>query len=243
MSLETRRHPANWTDIMERMEMMIGQGIYSVSEASAMLSVSHGRIRRWMRGYDYRSTSGNRSLPPVVPGNRFVFDGALQLTFLDLIEIRLINRFLEFGLKWSEIRRASRNGAELLSTTHPFASFKFRTDGRRIFADVGGRTKNGQLVEIANRQTVFRGIVEPTLRDVVFEDGLASSWWPLGRRHRVVVDPKRAFGKPIGATSGVPIVVLANYAERFGRSAAVAWYEVDAAEVRDAVVLHNQWAA
>ncbi|MGH7131067.1 MAG: hypothetical protein ACREJO_03885 [Phycisphaerales bacterium] len=185
-------------------------------------------------------------MPPVIPGNERDVDGHLQLSFLDLIEIRLIEQFLEFGVGWRELRRTAKVGAEILGTSQPFARFEFRTDGRAIFAKVAEETGDKLLVQLSQRQSVFPEVIEPALRDVQFENGnsgIAARWWPLGQARRVVIDPTRSFGKPVGAESGVPAVLLARYARAHGTKAAAEWFEVDSREVRDSVTFVRRFAA
>jgi uncharacterized protein (DUF433 family) len=172
-----------------------------------------------------------------------VVDGHLQLAFLDLIEIRVIDGFLGFGVGWKELRHAASEGAMLLRTSHPFASFRFKTDGHRIFADIDIEPKDRRLIQLRGRQHVFREVVGPLLKGVEFDGRQAIRWWPIGEKRRVVIDPQRAFGKPIGASSGVPVTVLATYAARHGVHEAASWYDVDPTEVRDAITFTRRAAA
>lgn len=225
------------------MGSMAGLGVYDVSEASRLTGVTVRRIRRWFRGYHYRGNEGTRHLPPVIRGCGVVVDGQLQLSFLDLIEVRVINKFLEFGVGWKELRRAALVGAELLQSSHPFATFRFRTDGRSIFASVNEESGDHGLIELSSHQNVFRQIIEPALHGVDFEGQFAVRWWLLGERRRIVIDPSRAFGRPIASKSGVPAQVLASYAERFGTPAARDWFEVDTSDVKDSIIFAKRFAA
>jgi uncharacterized protein (DUF433 family) len=219
-----------------------GQGVYSVQEASRLTRVAPRRVRRWFEGYEFPSSAGARRMPPVVVGDSRSVEGHLQLSFLDLIEIRLIAQFLEFGVGWKEMRRAAQVGRELLATEHPFASCKFKTDGRSVFADIGGPT-DSKLIQLRDRQQVFRKVIEPALLGVEFDASKAARWWPLGERASIVIDPARCFGRAVGARSGVPAEILAGYAERFGVADASSWYAASASEVRDAVKFAKRFAA
>lgn len=225
------------------MLVTVGQGVYGVTEASSLTGVSSPRIRRWFRGYEEGLMDSPRRIPPVLRGDSREIDGHLQLSFLDLIEIRLIDRFLGYGVPWRELRRAAAVGTELLSSAHPFTSLKFKTDGRRMFADVAVSATDSGLIQLRDQQRVFRSVIEPVLVDVEFDATQAVRWWPLGERRNVVIDPRRAFGRPIVAKSGVPVQVLAAHAEVHGTAETSDWYCVGVSEVRDAVRFSKKFAA
>ncbi len=58
-----------------------------------------------------------------------------------------------------------------------------------------------------NDQAEFARIVEPFRKKLEFS-GSDITWWPLGKERHIVVDPKRNFGQPSAARSGVPTGVL-----------------------------------
>lgn len=101
------------------------------------------------------------------------------------------------------------------------------------------------MVDLQRRQHVFRTIVAPSLKDLEFDADAVARWYPLGlNRRSLVIDPRRAFGKPIAAESGIPAEVLADAVAVEGsvESAARA-YEVPVATVRDAVAFQGKLAA
>jgi uncharacterized protein (DUF433 family) len=68
-------------------------------------------------------------------------------------------------------------------------------------------------------------------------------WWPLGRDHRVVLDPERSFGRPIITPESVPTAILARAFQAEGSIDSVArWYEVDPRSVLDAVEFEKKLA-
>ena len=69
-------------------------GIYSLRDAARLTGVSSGRIRRWLRGYHYRSREKFYSSPPLWQGQWAPIERSLALGFLDLIEIRFVDAFL-----------------------------------------------------------------------------------------------------------------------------------------------------
>jgi uncharacterized protein (DUF433 family) len=66
----------------------------------------------------------------------------------------------------------------------------------------------------------------------------------MGTNRLVLLDPRRSFGQPIVSRSGVPTVILDRAAKAAGSVREVAaWYEVDRAEVQDAVEFEEKLAA
>jgi len=221
-----------------------GVGIYGIPLAARLTRVSSWRIRRWLCGYRFDTAHGEHQSPPVWRGDLPVLGGAHALSFRDLIEVRFVDAFLRQGVRWTEIRAAERIGAGLFRTTHPFATNRFRADGRKLFAALG-QTGNAQLLHVTRSQAVFTEIISPYLKGIEFADGGdAARWWPLADSRRIVIDPERSFGKPIVAREGVPTHVIAT-AHASGQALAdvAHWYRVSLASVRAAVRYEQQLRA
>ena len=105
--------------------------------------------------------------------------------------------------------------------------------------------REGELVDLKRRQGVFRAVVEPSLRDLEFDADVVARWFPLGMgRRSIVIDPARAFGRPVAAEAGVPTEVLAGAVAVEGSPEKVArLYEVSPAAVRDALRFEQALAA
>ena len=222
-------------------ELGLGRGIYSVAEASLLTGVAPRRIRRWFSA----QTSGTRwqGGPALLAPDYPLHDMVVQLSFLDLMEIRFVEAFLNFGVSWPELRRTSKAAAELLRTPHPFATYKFKTDGHRIFVRITEDGGDTHLVQLRDRQHVFRSVVEPLLHGLEFDEDIVCRWWPIGRNRLVKVDPAVAFGVPVGAKSQVPTATLAAHALAGSAERTARWFEVDRREVRDAVDFEKRLAA
>lgn len=225
---------------------LVGVGLYTVSESARLAAVSASRIRRWLRGYVHRHDETERYSPPVWVSSVPVLDGALGLSFADLVEVRFVDAFLAAGVSWKTIRSAAARARDLLGVSHPFSTRKFSTDGRTIFAEVLRDTGELTLLDIVKSQYAFHRVISPSLyAGLEFDnEDVVQRWWPLGRARRVVLDPKRAFGQPIIGTAGIPTAVLADAVRAEGSlSAAAAWYKVEVAAVRDAVAFEDRLAA
>ena len=212
-------------------------GIYTVPEASRLTRVAPPRIRRWLRGYKFFSGEREHVSPPVWRGQLRPVDGALALGFLDLMELRVVDAFLRAGVSWKTLREAERRGSERFRSTHPFCTQRFETDGRSIFVDIGADSDEPILLEIINDQSVFDAITSPFFKDLEFsQDQALERWWPLGDHRAVVVDPRRAFGKPIVVDRGVPTAILSSATKASNSiDEVVFWYDVTKSSVVDAV--------
>lgn len=227
-------------------EKLIGLGIYTIPEASRLSRVSRPRIRRWLAGYAYKYKKEQRSLPavwePELPG----LDGQIFLSFLDLLEIRFINAFVNQGISLQKIRIIATSAAEILEHSHPFSTRKFKTDGRTIYLyEVVEKTGQEWLIDLFTKQYKFKRVIWPSLyRGLEYEADDPLRWWPLHPRRRVVIDPKRAFGQPIVNEGGVPTGILADAVKAEGSIERVAkWYDLPTSEVADAVKFERALAA
>lgn len=224
----------------------LGTGIYSVPEASKISGVSPSRIRRWARGYQYRIGGEKRSSPPIWQNDLPPIDGIISLSFLDLLEIRFIDAFLQAGIGWKRLRIAADTAKNLLNTSHPFSTKSFKTDGRTIFADIVEENGERILLDLVRSQYAFNQVISPSLyKGIEFApNDTPLRWWPMGKVSQVVIDPTRAFGQPIVNRAGVPTAVLAEAVEAEDSVERVArWFEVKPSEVRTAIKFEEQLEA
>jgi len=189
----------------ESTSRLYGVGIYSLQEASHLVGISAGQLRRWLCGYE---RDGVR-YPPLwstdIPATEVI-----QISFSDLMEARILAQFYKEGLQIQTARRAIDLAIEKYKLVRPFSSKKFQTDGRQIFLELEAQFPEGEsgYIEILNAQRVFTSIVKPSFKDIDFEGQIPSRWWPLGRKRCVVVDPNRSMGRPVCDESGIPVFAL-----------------------------------
>lgn len=225
---------------------LIGIGIYSIPEASALLDVQPSRLRRWLLGYRYRSKAGVESFStalwePQIPANNF----GLHLGFRDLIEARVVNSLRVAGLGLPTIRKAISVAREFTRDLLPFSTSRFQTDGRSVFLEIASETEEPELVNLLTRQLGFHQFVSPSFKNLDYDkDGVVSRWWPLSAKRRVVIDPARSFGAPIDPDSGVSTAALfAAVAAEGSEHRAAAVFGVSIRAVRDAVAFEQKIAA
>lgn len=96
----------------------------------------------------------------------------------------------------SVVRQARAELMERFQTPHPFALEGLMTSGRTLVKSLNDEI----LLELGSRgQTAFSKVLEPFCASLDFDQAssLASRYFPLGKHHPVVVDPRRAFGRPV----------------------------------------------
>jgi uncharacterized protein (DUF433 family) len=196
-----------------------------------------------MSGYHYRHGGEVRYSPPAIASDLLQPEGTKFVDFADLLEVRLLDAFREYGVSWRTIRIAAEHARELLGRHHPFSSRIFKTDGRTILAELVGATGDKHLLDLVRNQWEFERIVSPLLYEGIEYNQLhePARWWPLGENRLVLIDPARSFGAPIVVPEGVPTEVLNRAFEAEGSVEAVArWYEVNEDAVRDAIQFESQ---
>jgi uncharacterized protein (DUF433 family)/DNA-binding transcriptional MerR regulator len=216
---------------------VFGIGAYTVPEAARLLQLPAVSIRRWVGGYAYRNSNRDRmSQPALWRLQHPKYDHHLELGFRDLIELKFVREFLKAGLSIKTIRSCLQETLRIINDPHPFATRRFKSDGKTIFFEQIKDTGEAQLLDLKNRQYALGKIIEQSFKDLDIQDDIVASWRPFRGKQTIVIDPNRSFGQPIAAQSGIPTVVLADAVRAEGSVAAVAsLYEVDAKAIRDAV--------
>jgi uncharacterized protein (DUF433 family) len=221
------------------MDKWLGIGLYTASEAAQLLNLSVAKVRRWLGGY----RAAGHEYAPVWTPQLPKLDDQLGLGFLDLMQLRVGARLvLKTDISLQALRKALLliRDRKLIDHDHPLATSRFKTDGRRIFLEIGQETGEPQLYDLFRSQFAFHRVIAPSFKDVDLEFEV-TRWWPLGRDRTVVLDPQRSFGAPIASESGIPTATLVLAAKREGSPRAVTrWYGVTEREVRDAIAFEQR---
>jgi len=222
---------------------LLNAGLYTVPDAARLTRISTGKIRRWLKGYDFKSGERIHHSDAVWQGELAPIENKLALSFRDLLELRFVDAFIRAGVSWRTMRRAHAKAQKELRTTHPFCSNRIFTDGRSILLRQGEEDSDEALINLANDQAEFARIVEEFEEELEFS-GSDIIWYPLGKARGIVIDPRRNFGQPIVTRSGVPARVLARSVKTNGSVQVVShWFEVSEDEIRDAVEFETRLAA
>lgn len=222
----------------------IGRGLYSLSDAERLTRIPKARIRRWLEGYAYTQAGRRHRSEPIVCSDLSREVGELALTFADLMEVRFLEEFRKKGVSWREIRAAAERVGEFVESSHPFSNRRFRTDGKKILAEIADEG-DMKLYQIVKEQWEIHKLVAPHLLEgVVYDRQNDPRLWVPVPRLRVVVDPQRSFGAPIAMDGSVQTRVLAAAAKAERSQRQAAWmFQVPLSAVRDAVRFEKLFAA
>lgn len=235
---------------MSRSLNMLGLGIYFPSEGARLLRVPAHSLRRWAQGYTYWTPG--RQAPyrsdPITRPDLPVIRGQRALSFLELMELRVVAKLRRKGVSLQQIRDAARIAREVLQTKHPFASRRIFTDRKRILTYLDTPPTEFAMIELDRRtvhQLIAGPVLEPLLEDLDFEEGsgIALRWWPLGKDCPVVLDPEVSFGAPTVAGTRIRTELVAGMAAVDTITATSTAFELRAFEIEAAVTFERQLRA
>lgn len=181
-------------------------GLYTVPMAARLIAAHQSKVRSWIEGYP------NSNAQPIIHRELPTVGGRTVLAFLDLIETAFIRHFAALGYSPQTIRKVAEKLRQRHHIDHPFAMGKrFRADGKSIFEEAIEDDGERRLLNLMNDNFVIAPIVEQSLFDqILYVDDIARQWTPLPQFPDIVIDPRRAFGKPIVAAGGIPTEVIYN---------------------------------
>lgn len=216
----------------------LGVGLYSIPEAARIIGVPPSTLRSWVKSYTRTVQGKEVARRQVIP--RVLGADEPILTFIELMELLSVKEFRQAGVSMKTIRRAAQRGIGRLNTPYPFASHRFETDGRHLFAALISPDDGEEVLEdIARGQRAIEEVIRPLFYKFDYhDDQLIRTFWPRTKQGRIVLDPLRGFGRPLDAETGVSTAALyeatrANKAEPIARIAW--WFNVPPAAVEAAV--------
>jgi uncharacterized protein (DUF433 family) len=217
---------------------LLKSGIYSLPRAARLLGISTQQIRRWMVGRVVFDHNGERVIPPLWEPHLPIVDGKVALSFLDLMELRLVKALVEHhGLRLPKIR-ACIGGWRSLNSEYPYPllnrKVRLMSDGNTLIARL---SDHSSPLDLSLMQYLMTEVIEPNLVDLDFDgQELPLRWWPLGRKAKVLISPLIEFGEPIIRDTGIPTQALAEAVKAEGSERKVAQiYGVSVDVVRSAV--------
>jgi len=206
---------------VSKVSIPLGMGIYSRAEAARLLRLTPPRLNRWVRGYTYWLRSGTprkTKQPPVVRADLPAIDGTIALSFLELMELRVVAALVSAGVPLQRVRVAASRISSDFQTSHPFAHRRLYTDREQVFVALAAENGEPDLLQVTGRrageQLIAGGIFEGYVEQIDFgvSTALAERWYPLGRHVPVVLDPRIAFGAPVIAGTGIRTDAISRYA-------------------------------
>ena len=110
----------------------LAMGFYSVPEAARLIEVGSARqIYGWLRGY------ANRASGPLIERQFEPLDGKEEISFLDLMELRLIETLRDQEVRPRTIRSAIIEARKIFESERPFATDRIllKTDGKHVLVE------------------------------------------------------------------------------------------------------------
>lgn len=222
---------------MEQQRPLLEAGIFSIPEAAALVGADQDAMRVWVQG-----RKGKQA--PVIDNEIGRIGRSVAISFTNLMELRFVAEFAKAGVRLQDIRKIMDEVRDILRHPHPFATkIVFRTDGRKILAEIARKNGAQALYDLKSRNYEMHPVVLKSLREDVIWDpkGEAAGWYP--RRElapNVIILPSHAFGKPILKDSRIPTQTIADAVKAEGSAAAVAMlYDIPEKRVMEAVAFEN----
>ncbi len=220
--------------------------MYTIAEAARHIRTPYSTVYSWLKGRSYSGASGTKRSEPVISHS------GGQLSFYVLVELHIIRGLRELrGISMATIRRsldyARRDGWG--TSFRELTRRNLKEDGGDLFIEY-----EGELISLSRGgQLALKEILEGYLKRVDLDDmDLPRRFYPfmpiseiLGSdRKTVLIDPFVAFGRPVIANTGVPTSVVAQRYDAGESLEDLAWdYDIDAGQLRDAILYEQQQAA
>jgi uncharacterized protein (DUF433 family) len=191
------------------------QPLFLMQEAAAYLHVPRSTFQTWARGYERHNGRGRETVGAALVTAVDSPPGTPNIPFIGLAEGLALSAFRRAGVPMQRIRPALERLEDEMGLRHALASDRLYTDGAEILFDYGrqaGEETIAQLFVVRNQQRVFVAVVEQYLRHITYG---ADHWasrvrLPGYERTPVIVDPKRAFGRPVIQRVRVPVEELVD---------------------------------
>lgn len=208
---------------------------YRLSEAAALVGVPMSTLHKWTKGRTFPTKRGTRTSAAIIvtPEPHF-------LSFTNIVEAHILAGFRKERVALEKIRKAVHFTDRHFGVAHALALEDFMTDGVDLFLEKVG---HGLVNASCDGQNAMRAILQTHLRRVEYQHGRAIRLFPMIRRagdadepRTVVIDPQRAFGRPVLNGTSVPIQDIFIRWHRGEKIKQLANdYEVTTAEIEEAL--------
>jgi len=160
--------------------------MYSPAMASRLDGLEPSRVERWLQGYEYTyepktsAAKGRRRQSPLVR-RRGAF-GSQYASFVDLIDLLFVKKFVEHGISVQRLRKALEEAVHLTGESH-FAQRRFWTDGRKIYLQIKDKPAEALLELLSGGQWVIAPIIKQVAHQIEFDaiTGVSIRWFPSVR--------------------------------------------------------------
>jgi len=160
---------------------------YQVQEAARYARIAPQTVVQWQKG-------NTGALAPRPQRE--------ALSYMELIEVAVVASLRNEGVVLRRIREAREYISSTLKSAHPFAQYRFKTDGRRLFIDfaevVGPKRGFGKLLRPDQQGQLAWESVIGRLTEFDYERrGIVIRWRVRGPASSVIIDPRVSFGSPM----------------------------------------------
>ena len=136
-----------------------------------------------------------------------------EFSYLQLIEVAVVAKFRQAKLKLKDIQEAHDLLKILFKCEYPFATYKFKTDGKDLLIDSDKNNnllREQTLINLNKKgQLEWGELINPLLKTFDYEgEELAVRWHVAGNNSEILIDPQISFGAP--TISGTPTWVLGS---------------------------------
>ena len=184
---------------------------YTIADASRYIHVPQATLRSWFLGRTYRKAGGVAEFGPLLaPAGA----AAPHLSFLNLVEAHVLRALrTQHDVAVSAVRAALRTAEEQLGMERLLLNDQLLTSAGDIFIE-----RYGELINLSRSgQFAMKRLLEAYLRRVEWDDKhIPLRLFPFVRsgdaslEAPIVIDPRRSFGRPTIAGSGVMTHVLTD---------------------------------
>lgn len=211
---------------------ILGHGVYSPREVARLIGCTPQEVLRWTRG------SG--PFDPLWKGYYQEIDDSTELSFADLVEVRVVKSLRIAKISMQAIRYAIQLAKDKYGIERPLSSLGFRTDGQEILIEA--LEKDGQLMSLSKKrpgQKVFKDIVQQSLVDLEYKEDRPILWRPKNAKH-IVIDPSRFFGDPVIDEYGISSNTLYREYNEFEDIRYLSQiYEIPLPYIKDAIAFES----
>lgn len=162
---------------------------YRIREAAKYADIAPQTVSSWHSrpGANRKSTLSSKE------------QGA-ALSYLQLIEVAVVASFRKAGVTLKKIKTAREYLSKQLEVEHPFAQYRFKTDGKELwmdYAQLHAPSDKTLMAASLGGQLAWTDIIG-RLQEFEYdtETELAIQWRVAGESKSILIDPRIQFGAP-----------------------------------------------
>lgn len=224
----------------------IGEGVYTIPDASHILKFPNAKLRRWVGGYWQTIQKDQKAhISPVVDAGVWGEGRQRAFNFYTLVELYTIMALREHGVSFKKIRRAREELARRFHTMYPFAFHKLMSDGKQILVEFIEGDLQAILELDTGGQIAIEQIIKPFCKKLEFnvQTELAELYRPLGKNTSIIVSPHHGFGRPTIEGTNITSEVIYNlFLAAEDKDTIAELYDITIANIDDAIRFEKQAA-